>query len=76
MRVLVHVTDLAPWGNQRRITAICGKRVAVSRVMAVRPFEKLPPETYHSYGKLVPCVGCRALLAERAKDSDYTSEAK
>lgn len=69
---IIHVTDLQAWGGQRTITAVCGKRVSVNRVLrsqelfADLPTDRVTPAPGH-HAELA-CVGCRAVLIERRRE--------
>jgi hypothetical protein len=70
MKIVLHATYLKPWGGQRTITAVCGKRPSVNRVLSLIAFEDLPAERYTSRGSFVPCVGCRAILIELQRERE------
>lgn len=53
----LHATDNRSKPGQRTITAVCFRRVPVERALYVMITE-------------VTCVGCRAILAERAREEE------
>lgn len=52
-----HARDSVVWYDQKTVTAICGKRVPVGST------------TYQPLGLPFSCVGCRAIAAERERES-------
>lgn len=57
-RSVLHVSDKPAAPGQKKVTATCGLRVDSSRIATITPQYPLPS-----------CVGCRAILIERAKEA-------
>ncbi len=56
---LTHARDREVWYNQKTVVAVCGLKVPIPRTVYVPLIE----------AGSVTCVGCRAILRERERES-------
>ena len=68
MTRLIHARDLQPWGDQRTVATVCGKRASVNRCLSAEAFADLPIDKPDHRHAEIACVGCRAILIERARE--------